>query len=73
MNVTVTADRQISMPPDELIGSFRTFGSVGPTYEVVGVVEPATGSEVLLRIRVVESGEAVTYPLSDAVTDPLAP
>lgn len=72
MNVLVTSDRRVTIPLDDVLGSFRTFGPVGPVYEVLRALEPVTGSNVMLRIRVVESGEELDYPLSDALDDPLA-
>jgi Family of unknown function (DUF5397) len=72
MNVTVTSDRKMVVPLDSLAGTFRTFGRVGPVYEILQVNEPATGPQVTLKIRVIESGEQLDYPLSDALDDPLA-
>jgi hypothetical protein len=72
MNVVVTTDRKVTVPLDAVVGSFRTFGRLGPVYEVLRAIEPATGSNVLLRVRVVESGEELDYPLGDALDDPLA-
>lgn len=73
MNVIVTPDRRITVPLDALMGSFRTFGRLGPVYEILRAAEPASGSKVMLRVRVVESGEELDYPLSDALDDPVAP
>jgi hypothetical protein len=73
MNVTVTSNRTISIALDEIVGSFRTFGASGPTYEVLRVVGPDMGPDVRVEIRVIESGEVLSYRLSDAVSDPLAP
>ena len=72
MNVTVTSDRNIIVPLDAIVGTFRSFGNVGPVYEILQINEPATGPQVTLRIRVVESGEQLDYCLSDALDDPLA-
>lgn len=72
MNVTVTSDRTVVVPIDSLVGTFRTFGRAGPVYEILQVNEPATGPHVAVKIRVVESGEQLDYPLSDALDDPLA-
>ncbi|MDO9381893.1 MAG: DUF5397 family protein [Hyphomicrobiaceae bacterium] len=72
MNVTVSADRNIVIPLDDLVGTFRSFGPAGPTYEVLNVIEPATGSNILLQVRVVESRELLDYPLAQAMLDPLA-
>jgi hypothetical protein len=72
MNVTVTPDRNVLVPLDAIVGTCRTFGRLGPAYEVLEVVAPGTGKNVNLRIRVVESGEELEYPLSEALEDPLA-
>ena len=72
MNVTVTSDRKMVVPLDSLVGTFRSFGHVGPVYEIIAVNEPATGPQVTLKIRVIESGEQLDYPLSDALDDPPA-
>ena len=73
MNVFVTPDQKLTLPLDAVVGSFRTFGRLGPVYEVLQVGEPSTGTNVSLRIRVVESGEMLDYLLSAAMDDPLAP
>lgn len=73
MNVVVTSDRTLTVPLDAVIGSFRTFGRLGPVYEVLRAVEPATGDRVMLRVRLVCGGEELDYPLNDALDDPLAP
>ena len=73
MNVFVTSDRKVTVPLDAVVGSFRTFGRLGPVYEVLRTVEPSAGANVMLRIRVVESGEELDYLLSAALDDPTAP
>jgi Family of unknown function (DUF5397) len=72
MNLTVTSDRKVVVPIDSIIGTFRTFGKVGPVYEILSVGEPSSGSDVVVQIRVVESGERLDYLLSEALDDPLA-
>jgi hypothetical protein len=72
MNVLVTEDRQIRLPLDEVVGTYRTFGRVGPAYEIVGVAGSDVGRHVMLRVRVLESGEELVYPLASALDDPLA-
>jgi hypothetical protein len=72
MNVIVTSDRNVTLPLDAVVGSIRSFGRIGPLYEVLRVCEPSTGSNVMLRVRVVESGEELEYSLSAALDDPLA-
>ena len=72
MNVLVTADGTVTIPLDDVVGSLRTFGPHGPAYEVLSVSGPSAGANVKLVIRVVTSGETLDYPLSDAMSDPLA-
>ena len=59
-----------------LIGQFKTFGNVGPVYEVLaGVKVEVTngkGGESLMRVRVLESGEELQLPASQIAQDPLA-
>lgn len=69
MNVVVTSDRQLKLPLDQILGSFRTFGRLGPLYQILDVAGPQTGPDVIVRVRVVESGEELEY----ALDDPLAP
>nr|WP_315052891.1 DUF5397 family protein [uncultured Brevundimonas sp.] len=45
---------------------FRRFGAAGPIYEVEAVDHDQA------RIRVVESGEALDYPLTALLSDPQA-
>ena len=73
MNVLVTPGGAVTIPLSDIVGSFRTFGPRGPVYEVLGLTGEATGSNVMLAIRVVTSGETLDYPLADAMSDPLAP
>lgn len=53
-----------------LVGTWRRFGPVGPTYEVIALVGPTPdGTDQILRIRLAETGEEVDYTLSRAVED----
>ncbi len=72
MNAYLTADRNIVIPLSDLIGSFRRFGERGPVYEIIAAGDVSTGSDVELRVRVVESGEELDYPLRDLLNDPVA-
>ena len=54
------------------VGQIKTFGSEGPKYEVTGSGRPSEGSEWLVPIRVVESGEELEYPYSQLKLDPEA-
>ena len=50
----------------ELVGTFRTFGEYGPTYQVVGTVN---GEKV--HVVVVQTGEEIDYPVEQALQDPV--
>ncbi|HEV7403905.1 MAG TPA: hypothetical protein VGO11_13290 [Chthoniobacteraceae bacterium] len=52
---------------DDLVGTYRTFGTVGPAYEVIAKRD---GEKV--HVRVLESGEELDYPVRDALEDPVA-
>lgn len=54
-----------------LIGSIRRFGLVGPPYEVVGPADTHRGGEQQMRVRLIESGELVDYPVAHILADPL--
>lgn len=72
MNTFVTADRRISLPLDDLVGTFRRFGRYGPTYEIVSIPHGQSGADVVANIRVVESGEELQYSMREIVDDPIA-
>lgn len=52
---------------DDKAGEIRRFGSAGPVYEVID----ARREHPLARIRLVETGEEVDYPLTQLVADPV--
>lgn len=54
----------------ETVGTWRRFGPVGPVYEVIGDGADAVGGERMMRIRVLETGEEVDYPLEQLLADP---
>jgi hypothetical protein len=54
----------------DLIGTWRRFGSVGPVYEITGFGNEPTGSDLLMRVRVVETGEELDYRLAEILADP---
>lgn len=72
MNVQITSDGKFTIPLDEIVGTFRSFGPVGPVYEVLSVSDAAQGADFTARIRVVTTGEALDYPVSDILADPVA-
>lgn len=56
--------------PAALIGTWRRFGVSGPVYEIVRAGEKLPNGDLLMRIRVVESGEELDYSLADILDDP---
>lgn len=61
MNATVTPAKGTA----DLVGTFRTFGDYGPTYQVVSAVN---GQKV--HVIVVQTGEELDYPMEQALNDP---
>ncbi|GAB6845403.1 hypothetical protein HNR00_002727 [Methylorubrum rhodinum] len=56
--------------PHSLIGTWRRFGPVGPVYEIFGAGRSLLKGGPSMRVRVVESGEELDYPLADILDDP---
>ncbi|MEJ0018723.1 MAG: DUF5397 family protein [Acetobacteraceae bacterium] len=56
--------------PNNLVGTWRRFGLVGPVYEIVGVGKELPDQDRLMRVRFVETGEEVDYRFSDILDDP---
>ena len=50
-----------------LLGTLHRFGEIGPAYEVVGLED-----EGFVRICLVESGTAASYPAAEVRKDPVA-
>jgi|GEM_PF-262722 len=60
-----------SLPlPASLVGTWRRFGLFGPVYEIIGVGNKLPDGDVLMRVRVVESGEELDYRFADILDDP---
>lgn len=53
---------------DDLVGTHRTFGEVGPVYCVL-----SKRDEAEVRVRVIVTGEELNYPAAQALEDPEAP
>ncbi len=56
--------------PQLLVGTWRRFGRTGPVYEILAQRGPAGGGDQMMRIRVIESGEELDYPLDEILDDP---
>jgi len=56
--------------PQAVIGTWRRFGPVGPVYEILGDAGQLPDGDRLMRVRVVETGEEISYKLTDILDDP---
>jgi hypothetical protein len=52
------------------IGKIKTFGALGPKYEIMGNARPSENGEWLVPIKVIESGEELDYRYSRLSLDP---
>ena len=52
------------------IGEIKTFGPVGPKYEVLRPLNQLTNGDWLVMIRVIATGEETEYELSHILADP---
>lgn len=59
------------MPTSGLVGTWRRFGIVGPVYEIIEAGIAGAGGDPAMRIRVVETGEELDYPLQAILDDPM--
>jgi Family of unknown function (DUF5397) len=57
-------------PPFVPKGIFKTFGPLGPAYEVGLPVRQLENGDWLVDITVLESGEKLEYPLTSVFFDP---
>ncbi len=61
-----------NFPTPELLGQFRQFGELGPTYKIMTPVRQLDNQDWLLQIKIIESGEELEYKYSKIVNDPVA-
>ena len=54
----------------DLVGTWRRFGTAGPVYEVIGPAAARASGDEMVRVRVVESGEELDYRMRDLLDDP---
>jgi hypothetical protein len=64
---TVTAS-----PPAIPTGQIRSFGAIGPKYEVCKALYPLQNGDWMVKIRLVESGEEAEYRYTHLLDDPEA-
>ena len=61
---------QPTTKPEQLVGTWRRFGLVGPVYEILGAGDNLPDGDRMMRVRVLETGEEVDYRLTDMLDDP---
>ena len=59
-------------PPAIPTGAFKSFGGLGPKYEVGSVVRQIEDNDWLVEITLIETGEKAEIKLSDINSDPEA-
>jgi len=55
----------------EEVVRYRRFGPEGPVYEILGISRRLSDGDVMLRVRLVETGEELDYRQSRALNDPI--
>jgi hypothetical protein len=58
--------------PQISVGQIKTFGSLGPKYEVRSLLSPMENGDWLVEIVLVETGEVTEYRYSRMINDPEA-
>ena len=56
--------------PEQFVGLFRKFGSIGPAYQVRKPLRALSNGDWLMEIEVLESGEVLEYAASKITSDP---
>ena len=65
MDGTHVATKEAPIRARDLIGTYHRIAGIGPSYEVVGIVDERYASILLL-----ETGETVSYRIEDIRIDP---
>ena len=60
----------LSFPEPQMIGQFRTFGVLGPTYRILEPIRQIEDGEWLLCIEICDTGEKTEYPYAQVLKDP---
>ncbi|HWZ51119.1 MAG TPA: DUF5397 family protein [Granulicella sp.] len=55
------------------VGLVKSFGRLGPQYEVVGYAGRSSKGDELVQVRVLRSGEVTEYEYSAMLADPEVP
>lgn len=63
----------MQMHTQNLVGEFRTFGTSGPAYQVLGASQSHNNRpDPWVRVQVLDSGEMVDIPAKQVQQDPKA-
>lgn len=62
----------IEFPGAALIGKVKTFGPIGPAYEVIKPLRQLDDGDWMLKVRLVASGEEAEYRYTHVLDDPKA-
>jgi Family of unknown function (DUF5397) len=64
------AENPMIPQPQNLVGTWRRFGPVGPVYEIISTGKELPDGDRFMRVRVLETGEEVDYRFTDILDDP---
>lgn len=59
-------------PPSVPVGKIKTFGPLGPKYEVGRALRPLADGDWIVEVTMVETGEKAEYRLTSVSDDPEA-
>lgn len=57
-------------PYPALLGAFKTFGVLGPAYQVIEAVRQLADGDWMMRVRLLETSEEVEYRYTRVIDDP---
>lgn len=63
---------EAEFPQPALLGTYRSFGPVGPAYQIINPIRQLDDGDWLLSVQVLETGEEVQYRYTQALEDPKA-
>ena len=64
--------QSVATPPAAPLGMIKSFGDLGPRYEVGQVLRQTDDGDWLVEVRLVETGERAEYRLTHLIADPEA-
>ncbi|MGZ4957634.1 MAG: DUF5397 family protein [Methylomonas sp.] len=59
-------------PAPAIIGTIKTFGTIGPAYQIIEPIEHLKDGDWMLKIKLLETGENAEYRYTHAINDPKA-